>query len=1353
MDAAERVWQELKQANSVRSSGGRLPLASLQFRRRKGKCPLQDKICSIHQALAALSPKLPSALPAPKGSPGEEVEGAPESPDKRVYNLDCWQFVACKVQRQANTLKEECNNSRRYGALATLKDLFLEASMPNVFYNRAFTLLLDPLLVCLSEPSEAARHIAACLLLKFLTEAAEVDTFLGDVLRGLVPRFGSSDIEGVAHLPPIMRPTPEYKPLQLVPVEKSEEVRQILLRVLQTVLNRTSDKSAWDNLDLIIGLIRAATMDICHEVKFVALQTVVEFFDRHKSMLLHFTEPVARSILSCLVHQHAKIRMGALRALTYVLACGLYKYNGEIIQMLAGWRDPNIVPIKALYETTTVRNYFAELLADQSPMVRMLFFDTIAQWLLDFKDKEDYEAWLFPYLLSGLFDPVRPIQQLVFRRLELLGKQYETIHEKDLRDIKQLGTPELWSYGGQACLTFPLGCYWDVPEESKSLEEGKQFVSFVSTYTERLQSLGFNGYSLSESQTERFITPGDALVGDPPRPCLGTRMMVRTYFRRYANTLFQHVEDFKEVTMAASARLMVVSFAFIEEACVEWLDNTLAICCRVLQASHHACPEALEAYKVAARLVGAFVDPEIYWDFVKGALEESCQEETHERVAKVGLLALLLEGSFAVLQKVSDSTVGLGRLKSVLPKIAEALCHTQLLQEQYINFAAESVTKVLEVLIPGALRQQATLSLTTRHHLLGVICSLAAPNGNDLETDANSPLAPRLQDLFDNLAVCSGVGSNGSSGRKEAGTIWESVEVSGSFLQTNLAALNTCIRYLPPVRIREEGTFELIFRKLQELSAATQKASTRRAARRTALALIKRLILESPPSSQLNGIDNGVSATQLCCTPAATKFSIYSEHSAFQEGAELRVSPTAPEEAKNSSEIQDKFLNSPIQAAAKILTSILLNKLSQLDIIDDLEDTLVALTEVFTLSQLPSSAVQTSLYEALETSGFTTTLARFLQDHTLHRRLFCLACEAYAHECAAKYPDKRPATVVEDMPLGKRRELRLSAIRAAASLKDQAVLLVRLSLPVVAKSPGSLKRLINALIRSLHPPSKLQQLQEMRMGENCGAASNELGSFEEETGLDKPYEQLRDDKLALTDRETEKLDRRTVLHCTSSLPFQPQSHWLLFHTASCLWDAVNIVMSCHGGLSSDDVSAHVPRNCPTCCYSHSLLMPRAWNLQAQSHLQLERAGRLLLELCTEAEISRAVDSCVTQVVELQGSMPADYKLRTRTFETDSRQCPETSPNLNQTVTMAKKQMSDVPAEIQKEQATLALIHVIRLLGSVCPSSVQECIRLYDSGGRFSRRETLVRLLDDRTTASSSSLQQATFTNHSRLEVA
>ncbi|CDJ64920.1 hypothetical protein ENH_00084640 [Eimeria necatrix] len=172
-------------------------------------------------------------------------------------------------------------------------------------------------------------------------------------------------------------------------------MRQTLFKLLQLVLHRSSDEAVLSHLDLAVGLLHARTMAVCPKVKSLALEAVVELCSRHQNMLLHSNEPLSRSLLSCLMHRHSRIRMGARRALTPVLSCGFYKYNGEIIHILAGWRDLNVVPVKSLYNVRTIGNYFAELLADLSPLVRMFFFDTVGYWLLNLQDKADFRTWLF----------------------------------------------------------------------------------------------------------------------------------------------------------------------------------------------------------------------------------------------------------------------------------------------------------------------------------------------------------------------------------------------------------------------------------------------------------------------------------------------------------------------------------------------------------------------------------------------------------------------------------------------------------------------------------------------------------------------------------------------------------------------------------------------------------------------------------------------------------------------------------------------------------------------------------------------------------------------------------------------
>lgn len=84
--------------------------------------------------------------------------------------------------------------------------------------------------------------------------------------------------------------------------------------------------------------------------------------------------------------------------------CGVWKYNANIMEHLIGFRDPNLVPIRDFYESTTKINYFAMFIVDRSIKVRSAFYKTVSDLLLHLPDKKDHEGRLFPYLLTGLHD-------------------------------------------------------------------------------------------------------------------------------------------------------------------------------------------------------------------------------------------------------------------------------------------------------------------------------------------------------------------------------------------------------------------------------------------------------------------------------------------------------------------------------------------------------------------------------------------------------------------------------------------------------------------------------------------------------------------------------------------------------------------------------------------------------------------------------------------------------------------------------------------------------------------------------------------------------------------------------------
>lgn len=56
--------------------------------------------------------------------------------------------------------------------------------------------------------------------------------------------------------------------------------------------------------------------------------------------------------------------------------------------------------------------------------------------LMDLPDKVDHEGRVFPYLVSGLFDPHEDIAKTVFEIIEELGLRHEEENEEKFREIK-----------------------------------------------------------------------------------------------------------------------------------------------------------------------------------------------------------------------------------------------------------------------------------------------------------------------------------------------------------------------------------------------------------------------------------------------------------------------------------------------------------------------------------------------------------------------------------------------------------------------------------------------------------------------------------------------------------------------------------------------------------------------------------------------------------------------------------------------------------------------------------------------------------------------------------------------------
>ena len=312
--------------------------------------------------------------------------------------------------------------------------------------------------------------------------------------------------------------------------------------------------------------------------------------------MIHFCEPMGRSLFTAFVHKHAKVRMAGLRALFDVLCTGVWKNSVYVFEQMVGFRDPNIVPIREFYDPTTKVNYFAMFVVDRSVLTRDCFYKTMAKLLIDLPDRIDHEGRIFPYLISGLYDPNDGIRQTTFELIEEIGLRHEEENEEKLREIKQFGYVPEWMYGGKikdehVKLPFPL----------------------------------------------------------KHRPRLGSRILVKSYVRRYLKALYREIADWIEEHAERASHLLYYSICYVEEFMTQYLDHMLiAIYKSILVIDNKVIQTNIPN---SLRLIGRYVVPTSWAPLVIQAIRnELASFYTYTASGSLKAFGYIYAGSIELLQ-------------------------------------------------------------------------------------------------------------------------------------------------------------------------------------------------------------------------------------------------------------------------------------------------------------------------------------------------------------------------------------------------------------------------------------------------------------------------------------------------------------------------------------------------------------------------------------------------------------------------------------------------------------------------------------------------------------------------------
>ncbi|GFR41385.1 hypothetical protein Agub_g2068, partial [Astrephomene gubernaculifera] len=383
--------------------------------------------------------------------------------------------------------------------------------------------------------------------------------------------------------------------------EPCEEVRLALARLLRSLVV-LGGKGFAGYAGEAVELVGALAEDPFHEVQEEACG-VVGAMNEVLGMRL---QPVAKQLVAALLPlttaKRHRVRVAALQALRPTMHQGAH----EMILEMVAWRDPNVIPIKAFYGDDLKVNFCGKLAADPHPAVRREFLAVLADWMTGLRERLDHEARLLPYVLSALNDESPEIQSDAVSLLERLGAQYESDHEKELKDTLAYLPAEAHGIGWQAAGA--AGYVYGSAAAGEETVNGGRAV---------------------------FVLPGPLRC----RPRLGTRRLVQTNFSRIIGALSEEVTSWLLEARRRAAALLRTQLLLVEEWSEQHLHLIMPALCKAI-----SDPEVRPVIRDCCSLLGAFTDPEVALQLLatRGSDEAA---DAAQRAAALEVLGCVIRGA------------------------------------------------------------------------------------------------------------------------------------------------------------------------------------------------------------------------------------------------------------------------------------------------------------------------------------------------------------------------------------------------------------------------------------------------------------------------------------------------------------------------------------------------------------------------------------------------------------------------------------------------------------------------------------------------------------------------------------
>ena len=140
--------------------------------------------------------------------------------------------------------------------------------------------------------------------------------------------------------------------------------------------------------------------------------------------LQEYSKEIIESLLPCLKHPDVQVRVNALetlRTLAFIYSQSTFRAMFDII--LAKGKDGLFKLLEFSQD-----NIMSVVLRDEDSNVRKTFFGIVCEWTSKMPYKEEIEGNLIPFLIFGLFDPVKEVRECCRGLFDQLGIEWEQSH-------------------------------------------------------------------------------------------------------------------------------------------------------------------------------------------------------------------------------------------------------------------------------------------------------------------------------------------------------------------------------------------------------------------------------------------------------------------------------------------------------------------------------------------------------------------------------------------------------------------------------------------------------------------------------------------------------------------------------------------------------------------------------------------------------------------------------------------------------------------------------------------------------------------------------------------------------------